>query len=112
MEIIRVINLIQSKIEYAKTKLGKKVKLIDIKAWNCFAEGISNSMIKCIIGYNPYGKRQKMINKRLYSNKCLRCVEIECWEHIITCKVIDGLKIKFIKRLYLKLQKYYLYETI
>ena len=53
-----------------------------------------------------------MINKRLYSNKCPRCIEVECWEHIIICKVIDTLKYKYILKLYEKLQKYSLYETM
>ena len=53
-----------------------------------------------------------MINKGLYSNKYPRYIEIEYWEHIITCKVIDREKKIFIWKLYNKLQKYHLYESI
>ena len=56
-EIIRIINSIQSKIEYVETKLGKKVKLADIDTRNFFAERIQKLTIKCLTGYNPYGKR-------------------------------------------------------
>ena len=89
-EIIRTIDSVQSKISCAESKLGVRVKLIDIKARNYFTEGLINAMIKYIAGYNACGKRQKMINKGIYSNKYSRCVEMKYWEHIITCKAIKN----------------------
>ena len=92
-----MIDSIQSETEYAETKLGKKVKLADIDARNCFTKGIQKSTIKYIIGYNPYGKRQKIINKGLCSNKCPRCIDVKYWEHFITCRANEGPKLKFLQ---------------
>ena len=77
-ETIMMIDSIQCETEYAETTLSKKVKLADIDARNCFTEGIQKSTIKYITVYNLYRKRQKIINKGLCSNKCLRYIDIEC----------------------------------
>ena len=47
---------------------------------------ITTSMIKYAYGINPYSVWNKMISKKTIGNKCLRCSEVETWDHVIKYK--------------------------
>ena len=73
-KIIRIIDAKAEEQEYAKQKLGYRHDMIDIEARNAFKVGrVTTVMIKCIYGYNHFGKRDAMINKNMVDSTCPRC---------------------------------------
>jgi len=76
-ETMRVINTKQSKYKYAESQLGSYVEFANLEARNIFHEGASSSKIKCILGFNQYGKQNHKISKGLVKQECSRCLQIE-----------------------------------
>ena len=60
--------------EYEKIKYEDKIDFIDLKVRNSFPKNkVTISMIKYAYGFNYYSRRDKIINKHLISDNCLRC---------------------------------------
>ena len=72
---------------------------------NCFHEGVGIRTLKCIVGYNHYRRRNKIVNNGLVENKCSRCKREEDWEHVILCQGIAEIKDQCATELNEKLRK-------
>ena len=103
--LIREINAQNFEEEYLKRKIPEYWKWIDLEARNTFHEGIEAGILKYVIGYNHYRSRNEKINGRLVGNKCPRYNQIETWEHVILCKGIKEMKVKYLKTLEEKIYK-------
>ena len=103
--LIRKLDAKEHKKIAMKDAVKEHWKWIDNNVQNCFYGGVSAGMLKCMLGYNHYGKRNCMINKGLISILCSRCNEQEDWEHVIQCNGINDIKDEFIKQLEDKLKK-------
>jgi len=78
-----------TEIEYGKRKLKENYDFYDINVRNSFVKSkVTTLMIKCAYGVNPYGVQNNMINKKVCGNKCIRCSEVETWEHVVKCEEI------------------------
>lgn len=82
--IIRDYDSRQNELAYIQNKYGEWTNLIDRDARHVFPSGFKCYEIKCAIGFNHYGKREKMINPNM-TDKCDVCGECESWVHILTC---------------------------
>ena len=95
-ELIRKIDSRRMMKEYCKEKFKSNSRLIDIEARYQF-HGATRSAIKCMIGYNHYGKRHSIINQNIPSTRCPRCGEEETWSHVITCRTLADRNVSFVK---------------
>ena len=76
-----------------------------MEARNVFHEGVGAGTLKCVAGYNHYGKRNRTINKEMIGEECPRCQSKETWEHIILCDGAYQLKENYINKLKDKIDK-------
>ena len=91
---------------YAKKKLGYKYDFIDTKARNLFnSNEVTPSIIKYAHRFNHFGLRDSMINNNMVEAYCLRCDNIETWDHVIKCKETIKLRKEFIEKLLVELLK-------
>jgi len=58
---------------YAKSKYPEYLSWLDIEVRNVFHEGVGAGTLKCVVGFNHYGIRDKAINRGLTDDKCLQC---------------------------------------
>ena len=63
--------------DYAASKFPEYYKWLDLEAQNTFHEGVGAGILKCLMGYNYYGSRDKKINNNLMDDKCPRCQQRE-----------------------------------
>ena len=104
-EMNRVIDVEKNKYDYTINIVGSRAQYIDFNVRNSFFSGVTISIIKYATKFNHYSKRNKVINRRLPSNECLKYLEKKSQGYIIQYKVISTEKRKFIKELYHKLMK-------
>ena len=78
---------------------------INMEARNTSHEGVGAGTLKCVTGHNHYGLRNRKINNRLVENRFPKCDEIETWEHVTSCEVIEVIKEKYLKNLEEKIKK-------
>ena len=71
--LIREVDTRKSELEAIKEKVKDKYEWIDMDARNCFHEGVGVGTLKCVVGYNHYGRRNQIVNKELVGSKCPRC---------------------------------------
>ena len=70
--------------QYVKDKFKDEYVLLDVEARNVFCGGVTTSQMKCSVGYNPHGMREKIINENK-SSECPLCGLEENWSHIVQC---------------------------
>ena len=77
---------------------------VDVDARDSFrASIVATSVIKCAHGFNHYGLRHSMINNNLVEAHCLRCNQIETWDHAVKCHHTLELRKKFMKEMLIEL---------
>ena len=103
-EAIRLCDAQKEESEYLETKFPEQVQFIDIEARHVFHQGFSSSLIKCAYGVNHYAMREVVINQDVYNCYCLRCDQLETWEHVIKCSKAINLKNEYINKLRKKLK--------
>ena len=81
--LIREVDAKKSELEAIKEKVKEKHEWVDRDARNCFHRGVGAGTLKCIMGYNYHGRRNKLVNKELTGSKCPRCKYKEDQEHVI-----------------------------
>ena len=57
--MIRTVDTMKDKEEYARLIFGYNIEQIDLHARNCFFEGTTISTIKCIAKFNHHEVRNK-----------------------------------------------------
>ena len=97
-ELIRLIDSNKMEMKICEKKFNEHHEKIDLDARRQF-HGATRSTVKCMIGFNHYGARHKMINKKLTSTECLRCSENETWEYVVQCRAIANKNRMFINEL-------------
>ena len=55
-----------------------------MEARNYFCKGAGAGTIKCALGFNHHGVRNKKINSDQCIDKCLQYNEIEDWKYVIS----------------------------
>ena len=90
--LIREAHAQQLEEECVKIKTHKHWNWINMEAKNAFHEGVGAGTVKCVIGHNHCNYRNKKINNELIDSRCPRCNEIETWEHVTLCEVIETMK--------------------
>ena len=75
-ELIRNIDSRRMMEKYCEEKFKSNYGLIDIEA-RCQFHGATRSALKCMVGYNHYGKRHSKVNQNIPSPCCPRCGESE-----------------------------------
>ena len=103
--LIREIDAIKNERDAIKEKVHEKHEWVDICARNCFHGGVGVGTLKSVVGYNHYGKRDRLVNNGLADDKCPRCGRVEDWKHVILCESIDDMKSKYVKELKSKMMK-------
>jgi hypothetical protein len=68
--LIREIDTKENEKLYAESKCPEYSSWLDIEARNVFHEGVGAGTLKCVVGFNYYGIRDKAINGRLTDDKC------------------------------------------
>ena len=58
--------------QYVTHKFGKNCDIVDEKEIRIFSGGGTGAQIKCSLGVNPHGVREKIINKNK-TDKCPVC---------------------------------------
>ena len=76
-----------------------KQEWINIETRNSFHGGTGVEIMKCALGYNHHGTRNKKINGNLYTNRRLRYKKVEDQKHIIQCAYISELKEEYLLEL-------------
>lgn len=109
--LVRELDAKKNKLEAIKEKVKEKHEWVDINVRNCFRGGVGVGTLKCIVGYNHHGKRNKLVNKGLTEDKCPRCEQIEDWEHVILCQSITGMKDEYLNELKSKMSKIAIHEN-
>ena len=71
--LIKKIDVKKQELQTAKEKVKEKYQQIGREVRNYFHIRVGASVLKCIIGYNHYVKRNKVVSKGLANSKCLRC---------------------------------------
>ena len=61
--------------------------------------------MKCYCGYNHCSERDNLINAGTSTDECLRCSEIETWEHVVQCRKTFIMRAEFILKLHEGLKK-------
>jgi len=103
--LIREIDASKNEEEAIKEKIAEKHEWIDKEVRNCFHGGVGNGTLKCVVGYNHHGRRNKAINNGLVSSKCPRCRSEENWEHVFLCSGISDLRNEYVNDMKTKLKK-------
>ena len=105
-EILRVIDAREEEKKQAQKKLGYKTNFVDLEARDSFkAYKVTTSTIKCTYGYNHYGLRYTIINNNLIEAHCLRCNQVETWDHVVRCSETIEIRKEFILELLIELVK-------
>ena len=79
-------------------KFKHNIGIIDLGARDAFkTKGVALSIIKCAHDFNQHRVRDVMINNKLTSVECLRCNEVETWDHVITCELVRPIERDFIR---------------
>jgi len=99
-EAIRICDGIEEEERYGRRKLTYSYDMIDREARTSIPKNkMSNSMMKCVHGYNHYGLRNSIINRNSTEETCPRCSQVESWDHIVRCEKTAQFRKDFITNL-------------
>ena len=104
-EIIQKIDSKKNVIEAIMQLFGKNHIIIDLESRDIFKAGVIRSTLKCIIGYNYYGKCHEIINLNTTYSKCSRYNKEETQEYIIQYELLMENNKTFFYILDIKLNK-------
>ena len=83
-ELVRAVDSSTALQEHVTHKFGQNGDLVDTEARMVFSGGGTAAQIKCSLGLNPHGKREKIMNKNK-NDLCPACESKEDWSHVIKC---------------------------
>ena len=63
---------------------------MDAEVQNFFSAGLLADRMKCIIGFNYHGKRNRAINQGKIDDIYPPCQKTDDWEYIIQCNMINN----------------------
>ena len=78
-----------------QSKFKEHSEIVDLRARKKF-HGATRGAVKCVTGFNHYGKRHKEFNYNLPQSNCPRCGNIETWSHVIQCSALHDTNKKFV----------------
>lgn len=103
-ELVRTVDSTTALEEYVIHKFGQNGDLVDTEARMVFSGGGTAAQIKCSLGLNPCGKREKIMNKNK-NDLCPACGSIEDWSHVIKYPRLKEKNTKLVERLNTELEK-------
>ena len=101
---VRIIDSNDMAMRICKHKFKDKANLVNLRARKQF-HGAIRSAVKCMIGFNHYAERHKMINMNLPSNKCPRYNAKETRSHVIQCESLRIANKDIVEEIYKELKK-------
>jgi len=76
-EIVRIIDIESSEIDYIVSKFRENWKFVNYEARTLFYKGATASILKYTSGFNHHINQYSMINKESTANECLQYLKVE-----------------------------------
>ena len=68
--LMRELDAKKNEQEAIKEKVSKNHEWVNVFTRNYFHGGVGVGTLKCVVGYNYHGKRNRLVNKGLTNDKC------------------------------------------